>query len=156
MILIQKDSENQLTANFKEKEFFSNSPDIGGTAHKFDETVIHALQFIRTHYDVKIQVLSTYRTPKHNKDCGGKPSSLHLFYRAIDWKFYGTGAKEAMKQYQEDIENRGEVFQTLRKMGVRGIGLYKNFNHIDSRTDKIVPIFNHVDEIGRYSYFDYR
>ncbi|HPQ79970.1 MAG TPA: D-Ala-D-Ala carboxypeptidase family metallohydrolase, partial [Candidatus Dojkabacteria bacterium] len=106
--------------------------------------------------NTKIRVLSTFRTQTHNTTIGGKPSSLHLYYRAIDWQFFGTGSKDAMKNFQNDIQSRGEVFQILRKMGIAGFGLYKNFNHIDSRNESVVPVFNNKDEYGWYSYFDYR
>lgn len=160
MILIYKNSQEHITENFIHAELFTNSSDYVQDCHKFDEVIINALQLIRSHYGVRIKVLSTYRTPKHNEDVGGKPNSLHLFFRAIDWQFIGKGAKEAMKQYQKDIEAQDDdffsMFRILRKAGVGGFGLYKTFNHIDSRNAEVVPVFNNSDEFGQYSFFNYK
>lgn len=153
MILINKNNHNYITQHFKESEFFSKSTDIQGDKHKFDFNCINAVEIIRNYYDSKIKITSTFRTPTNNAAVGGENNSLHLVYRAIDFQFV---KKEIHKKFCEDIINKGEIFQLLRKSGLGGFIIYKNYIHVDTRNIEVIPVFNNRDDFGYYYFEDKR
>jgi uncharacterized protein YcbK (DUF882 family) len=72
-----------------------------------------------------IQVISGYRTPKHNRRIGGAPKSQHLQGRALDIK------------PPRGITNL-EFYKRILKLArdtraIRGLGYYNTFVHIDTR-----------------------
>lgn len=89
-----------------------------------------AFELVRGLYNLPITILSAYRSPEHNKRIGGAKNSQHLHGRALDLK-PPKGVK--VEKFYHDIRNNAEEF------GIRGIGLYNTFVHIDIRpTDKLV------------------
>lgn len=111
----------KLAANFKSTEF-----DCKGRGCCY-ETIITPLlvvylQRIRNHFDAPVIINSGYRCNKHNKAVGGASGSKHRTGAAADIKVKGVSPRR-VAQYAETI-------------GIRGIGLYDTFVHIDTRTKK--------------------
>lgn len=84
-----------------------------------------AFEMIRTALgDKPITVLSAYRTPAHNRAIGGARNSQHLEGRALDLR-PPTGIT---------VQNFYRIIKALAPdCGIKGIGLYKTFVHIDIR-----------------------
>lgn len=71
--------------------------------------------------ELPIDVLSGYRSPKHNADVGGVPNSYHL---------RGMAADIAVRDMRPvAVQN---LCLTLQKRGVvGGVGVYDGFTHVD-------------------------
>lgn len=67
-----------------------------------------------------IIVTSAYRCPKHNKEVGGEPGSLHMQGIAFDI-------------LSKDGPDRIRLLTEARKLSFGGFGIGKNFIHIDLR-----------------------
>jgi len=93
---------------------------IANTAQMLDE--------IRNRLGHPIRILSGYRSPAYNSCVGGKPSSLHAKFNALDWTSTG-GSSGQWHEIAKAVraENPGRF--------TGGIGRYKskNFIHIDTR-----------------------
>lgn len=89
-----------------------------------DEALVAWLQKIRDHFGKSVNINSGYRCAKHNADpkVGGSPSSHHVKGMAADIRVEGVTPQEVAK-YAESI-------------GIQRIGLYDNFVHIGSGTEK--------------------
>lgn len=120
-----KDGEEQLSKNFKKREFRCKC----GKCADFlvDDVLIEHLQKIRDHFGVSITVNSGYRCKTHNAKVGGSSSSHHMRGKAADIRVKGVKPIEVAK-YAESI-------------GVQRIGLYESaaegeFVHIGSDSRK--------------------
>jgi uncharacterized protein YcbK (DUF882 family) len=76
-----------------------------------------------------IIIYSAYRTPEWNKKVGGAKLSQHVEGRALD--------------LHHTVMKNDEFYEAINKvaweLGIRGIGRYRNFVHIDIRpSDKMV------------------
>ena len=89
-----------------------------------NEKLVEYLQKIREHFGKPITITSGYRCVKHNSSptVGGATGSRHTKGDAADIVVSGVIPAEVAK-YAESI-------------GIKGIGLYSNFIHIDTRTTK--------------------
>lgn len=87
-----------------------------------DEQLVIYLQKIREHFGKPVTINSGYRCVTHNKAVGGASKSNHLLGKAADIAIKGVEPKEIAK-FAESI-------------GVKGIGVYKTFVHIDTRETK--------------------
>ncbi len=84
-----------------------------------------AFEMIReTFGDKPITVLSAYRTPEWNRKIGGARNSQHMEGRALDLR-----PPNGTKVY--------DFYRVIKAIapdcGIKGIGLYKTFVHIDIR-----------------------
>lgn len=79
---------------------------------------------IRRIYGKPITILSAYRTPEHNRRVGGARNSMHVQGRALDLK---PPLGVSVNKFYDDIRKCVDDF------GIRGIGKYKTFVHIDIR-----------------------
>ena len=113
-----KDGNNKLSTNFRVREFACKD---GSDPIFIDSELVNVLQKIRTHFGKAVTITSAYRTPSHNKTCGGATYSQHLYGMAADIKVSGISPKK-VAEYAESL---------LRGSG--GIGIYDNFTHIDVR-----------------------
>lgn len=84
-----------------------------------------AFEEIRMLYKKPIIIVSAYRTKTYNRKVGGAVKSQHLVGKALDLK-PPKGVK--ISDFYDDI--RFGAFTS----GVRGIGRYPTFVHIDVRT----------------------
>jgi uncharacterized protein YcbK (DUF882 family) len=111
----------RLSYNFKSTEFDCKCKGYCSTTLIDKELVIY-LQRIRNHFGKAVVINSGYRCSKHNKAVGGASASRHLKGSAADIVVKGVKPLEVAK-YCEAI-------------GIKGIGLYDTFCHIDTRTTK--------------------
>lgn len=111
----------KLSANFRAREFDCKC---SGKCNetKIDEQLVGFLQNIREHFGKPVNVTSGYRCAEHNKAVGGASGSLHTKGQAADIVIDGVDPLEVAK-YAESI-------------GIKGIGHYDGFVHIDTRTTK--------------------
>lgn len=117
----KKGDSTKITANFRAREF-----DCGGKGccdkTLIDEKLVEYLQKIRDHFGKPVY-LTGYRCPVHNaKTPNAAPKSKHTLGMAADFHIDGVAPAEIAK-YAESI-------------GVKGIGLYDTFVHIDTRETK--------------------
>ena len=116
-----KDGNENLSANFKVKEFAcKDNSDVIFIA----PDLVEVLQKIRTHFGKAVNINSAYRTPTYNKKVGGATYSQHLYGTAADIRINGVSPKD-IAAYAETLLN-----------GTGGIGIYSNFVHIDVRKEK--------------------
>ena len=113
-------SDKRLSNNFRAKEFECKCGKCAYTL--IDELLITYLQRIRNHFGAPVIINSGYRCDKHNKKVGGSAKSKHKEGRAADIVVRGIKPIE-VSRYAETI-------------GIRGIGLYDTFTHIDTRANK--------------------
>lgn len=121
MATYTKGKSVKLTRNFKSTEFDCKGK---GCCSKtpLDIELIGYAQVIRNYFNKPITINSGYRCQKHNKSVGGAKNSRHTQGMACDIVVKGIKPKEVAK-FAETI-------------GIRGIGLYDSFVHIDSRESK--------------------
>jgi uncharacterized protein YcbK (DUF882 family) len=116
-----KDGHKSVSANFKVKEFACKD---GSDPIFISPELVEVLQKIRTHFGRPVTINSAYRTPTHNKKEGGATHSQHLYGTAADIVVTGISPNEVAKYAETLLVNKG------------GIGIYKNFTHVDVRTAK--------------------
>ena len=121
MSVYKKGTAVKLSANFKSTEFDCNGENCCEQT-LVDNELVSYLQKIRDHFGKAITINSGYRCSVHNKAVGGTKSSRHLHGEAADIVVSGVEPKEVAK-YAESI-------------GIKGIGLYDTFVHIDTRTTR--------------------
>ena len=121
MATYTKGKSVKLTRNFKSTEFDCKGK---GCCSKtpLDIELIGYAQVIRNYFNKPVTINSGYRCQKHNKNVGGAKNSRHTQGMACDIVVKGVKPKEVAK-FAETI-------------GIKGIGLYDTFVHIDSRTTK--------------------
>ena len=117
----KKGDAQKIAANFRAMEF-----DCQGTGcctiTPIDEELVNYLQRIRDHFGKPVY-LTAYRCPTHNaRTPNAAPNSYHVYGQAADFHIDGVAPAEIAK-YAESI-------------GIKGIGLYDTFVHIDTRTTK--------------------
>ena len=111
-------------SNFQVKEFACKDEKIvpGGTNEiLIDGELVRKLQMLRDKFGVTI-INSAYRTAKWNEIVGGVPNSQHVQGKASDTVCKGTSPLE--------------VGMYAEALGMGGVGVYKDFTHIDTRGDK--------------------
>lgn len=121
MTTYTKGKSVKLTKNFKSKEFDCKGK---GCCSKtpIDIELIGYVQVFRNHFNKPVAINSGYRCQKHNKKVGGTQNSRHTQGMAAD--IVVKGVKPI------------EVARFAELIGIRGIGLYSSFVHIDTRTSK--------------------
>lgn len=117
----KKGDNTPLSKNFISNEFDCKCKKYCKTT-KIDPQLIIYLQKIRDYFGRAVIINSAYRCKKHNSDVGGASKSKHLYGQAADIKVSGINPLK-VAQYAEFI-------------GVKGIGQYSNFVHIDTRDNK--------------------
>ena len=118
----KKGDEQKIATNFRAREF-----DCRGTGccaeTPIDEKLVQYLQQIRTHFGKPVY-LTAYRCRIHNaRTPNAAPNSRHIYGQAAD--FYIDGVEPA------------EIAKYAESIGVKGIGLYDTFVHIDTRETKL-------------------
>lgn len=111
----------KLTRNFKSTEFDCKGKKCCSKT-PLDIELVGYLQVFRNYFGKAITINSGYRCQTHNKNVGGTKNSRHTQGMAAD--IVVKGVKPV------------KVAQFAEMIGVRGIGLYDNFVHIDTRTEK--------------------
>lgn len=126
----KKGDSTKLSENFRASEF--DCPGTGCcTETPIDEKLVDCLQKIRDHFGKPIVILA-YRCPTHNaRTPNASPTSRHCMGMAADFHIDGVPCAEIAK-FAESI-------------GIKGIGLYDDFVHIDTRNNKSFW-FGHAQE----------
>ena len=83
-----------------------------------DDKLAALLQDISNHFGKAVNITSAYRTSSYNARVGGSANSLHVQGKAADISISGVSPRE-IARYAESL-------------GVKGIGLYSNFVHVDT------------------------
>ena len=119
--IFKKGDSAKLSANFRAREFDCNGVDCCKET-KVDEKLVEYLQQIRDHFGKPVY-LTGYRCRTHNaRTPNAADNSYHIYGQAADFHIDGVAPLEIAK-YAESI-------------GVKGIGLYDTFVHIDTRQSK--------------------
>ena len=119
----------QLTKNFSLAEFAckDGTPVPGEYVCNVKE-LADQIQALREYLGGPLTVMSSYRTPAHNKKVGGAKNSQHLTASAADLK----SPNHTPKQIKAAIEK----LIAAGKMKQGGVGLYPTFVHYDIRGKK--------------------
>ena len=116
---LSSDGKTYLTDHFKVKEFKCND---GSNKILIDQKLVALLEDLREHFGKPVIITSAYRTTTYNSQIGGATDSYHTKGMAADIYIRGVNPLEIAK-YAESI-------------GCKGIGLYGDFVHVDTRTSK--------------------
>jgi len=117
----KKGDNQKIATNFRAREFDCQGTGCCSTT-PIDEKLVQYLQQIRTHFGKPVY-LTAYRCRTHNaRTPNASPNSRHIYGQAADFHIDGVSPEEIAK-YAESI-------------GVKGIGLYDTFVHIDTRETK--------------------
>lgn len=151
---INENGTSQLTANFSEKEVWDASFGTDGVMAEFDidKEVVDAWQIVRDYFGVPIKFTATYRTKEWDLSKGRSGNGQHPKRTAIDGAFVGPKAEETQLKFHAEILQKGELYKALRQKGITGIGLYDNFNHLDTRVEE----GKQKDDFGSYAFWDSR
>lgn len=125
---LSKEGYKQLTPNFRVREFRCKD---GSDPIFVDDALVALLQQIRQHFGKPLTITSAYRTPGHNKACGGAAYSQHLYGRAADFKIAGVGPDTVAAYAETLLPGRGGIGVYPPKAG-RATG----WVHIDTRASK--------------------
>lgn len=116
-----KGDSAKLSPNFRAREFDCQGSGCCTTT-PIDEKLVEYLQQIRDYFGRPVY-LTAYRCKTHNaRTPNAAPNSYHVYGEAADFHIDGVAPAEIAK-YAESI-------------GVKGIGLYDTFVHIDTRQSK--------------------
>lgn len=111
-----------LSRNFSRAEFKCNCGNCDYDT--VDTELVKVLQKLRDYFNATVTITSGNRCPDYNASVGGGSNSYHIRGRAADVQVKGYAASVIqdylLKAYPEKY----------------GIGRYKRFTHIDTRTKK--------------------
>ena len=114
----KKGDNQKIATNFRAREFDCQGRECC-TETPIDEKLVQYLQQIRDHFGKPVY-LTAYRCKTHNaRTPNAAPNSYHVYGKAADFHIDGVAPAEIAK-YAESI-------------GVKGVGLYDSFVHIDTR-----------------------
>lgn len=114
-------AEKRLSPHFRVKEFHSQRDPCDDVI--VDERLLHLLENIRNHIGKPVRINSGYRSPEYNARLkNASPRSQHCNGKAADIWVEGVTPQQ--------ISEIAECY--LGSSG--GIGIYKNFTHVDVRT----------------------
>lgn len=126
LYLYKKHANSYLSKNFQVKEFIAKGSPLRDMYERgvyselwIDDRLVGFLQKIRDHFGRPIIITSGYRPAAYNKSVNGATSSLHIEGRAADIRIDGISPK-VLAAYCKSI-------------GIKGIGTYADFVHIDTR-----------------------
>lgn len=118
----KNDGTKYIAKNFQVKEFACED---GSDTIFISPSLVELLQKIRDHFGKAVNLNSGFRTQAHNNKIpnAGKYSQ-HLYGKAADIRITGVKPKDIAAYVETLIPNTG------------GIGIYKDFVHVDVRKDK--------------------
>ena len=118
--ILSKEGEKKVSEHFKVKEFRCKD---GSDFVYIDDDLIEILESLRQFIGKPITIVSGFRTNAYNHKIGGAERSYHTQGMAAD--IYANISMTALAVY-------------AAMMGARGIGIYKDWVHIDTREDRIL------------------
>jgi hypothetical protein len=116
---LARDGNTQIAKNFKVREFACKD---GSDYILIDDKLVHILQDIRDHFGVPVIINSGYRNAAYNKKIGGAKYSQHIYGKAADIVI--------------NFVTPEEVASYADSKCIGGVGLYKTFTHVDSRSGR--------------------
>jgi len=118
-----------ITEHFKYNDFKCPCCDMLKLIPRFYKHV-EMLERMRLEAGFPIVVNSGYRCPRHNEIVGGRPKSQHLIF--------ATDIRPAIEEHELDVmpHKIRQLYKIALDLDFNGIGLYKNFIHLDLRSDK--------------------
>lgn len=148
-IIIKKGDTREIAPHFTAGEFFSKQPGRHAiTEHDFYSELVEAVAYLRNHYGVPWRITSTYRPDS--------PGSQHRECRAVDSQDTKSGAGHGspimLDLVAQLLDSTSEVFVQLRRLGIRGFGVYDSFVHLDCR----LGVQKHSDKFGTFAFWDNR
>lgn len=115
-----------LTKNFSKAEL--DCPCCGQAP--MDKGFLIKLQELRDKWGKPLDINSGYRCPSHNTKVGGAQGSRHLLGDACDIGITDMGGGE-----------KYDFLKLIMSLGWTGIGLHKQFYHVDTRPGKQIIWF---------------
>lgn len=115
-----KDGEQLFAPHFKVKEFACKD---ASDLILIDTQLVYYLEAIRDHFGKPVTINSAYRNQEYNRAVGGASESQHVEGRACDIVVKGVDPA-VVADYADSVLNMG------------GVGRYKTFTHIDTRSTK--------------------
>jgi len=111
------------TPHFKLKEFAcKNGTPVPTQYYPNCQALMELLEKVRSACgDKPITIISGYRTPVYNANCGGAKNSQHLYAAAADIKVSGVAPAKVYSICDALVGSRG------------GVGKYSTFTHVDVR-----------------------
>ena len=116
-----KNGSVKLSANFKVSEFACKD---GSDTVLISLFLVLVLQKIREHFAKPVIINSAYRNDAYNKKVGGADYSQHKYGMAADIYISGVSPATIAAYVETIMPNTG------------GIGIYRNFVHVDVRADR--------------------
>lgn len=95
-------------------------------ADKMSPKILKMLDTSRNIAGVPMVISSSWRSPEHNAQVGGKPNSAHLRGEAVD-----IICRESFARYR--------ILEGLIRAGFKRIGISENFIHADTSNDLPTP-----------------
>lgn len=117
----KKDGNKKLSTNFKLKEFACKD---GSDTVFVAPELVEVVQKIRDYFGKPVHINSGYRTDSYNKKIGGATYSQHMYGVAVDIHINGVKPRKIAEYVETLLPDKG------------GIGIYKNFVHVDVREQK--------------------
>jgi len=121
-------------SNLSEPSSFSPNPSADGTpglnflSHT-DPRILPSLKTVletlTNSVGYTLDITSAYRSPDYNASVGGSKKSMHMQGKAVDVIMTGKSDSE-----------RQQFIQAAIDAGIKGIGIYNTFTHIDIRSNK--------------------
>lgn len=135
---IEKNGTRQIRPNFSEGELYSGSWD-APDSHPLSNVTLDGAQAIRSFFDAPFQATSTWRSWAHNIALGSNPTTTqHATGGAIDLQ--PTQDRDLYLQaFYNDMACKGPLYQELKAIGIKGIGIYNTFIHIDDGSNPASP-----------------
>ena len=118
----KEEGSKKVAANFTVKEFACKD---GTDVVLINPQLAEILQKIRNYFKVPVTITSGHRTESYNKKVGGEKNSQHLYGAAADIQVKGISPAKVAACAETLLPDKG------------GIGIYKNFVHIDVRDKKV-------------------
>lgn len=118
---------SKITKNFSSIEFECNCGNCG--MNKISPVVVLVWQMVRDHFGSSVTINSGVRCPEYNLKVGGKPMSSHK-PDADDIGHAADGVVSGVDP-QDVYDFINGVFPNAL-----GLGVYKNFVHVDDRMDR--------------------
>lgn len=115
---VKTEGDKLLAPNFRVGEFACHD---GSDTVLVDDELPELLQQIRDHFKAPVIINSGYRSPSHNAAVGGVKNSQHILGTAADIVVRGVSPLEVAQYAEHLMPDRG------------GIGVYKDFTHVDVR-----------------------
>ena len=121
---LKKDGDKKLSSHFKVREFRCKD---GTDKILIESGLITVLEQVFDHFNCsKINIVSGYRTAKHDKSVGGKGRGNHVQGKAADFIAYDRKGNKIKSKY---------IVLYLEDIGVKGIGYRSGGNEYSTHMD---------------------